>query len=282
MEGILAGAHPIGLDPVQPRLRILRVPSEDTQPKDDHAVPPLKERLLGVLLEPIETFRRLESGWGLAGPILLVAAAGLLAGVLYLALVDVTALSRAQTAYSTELLPEQTRRMMQQAQGGNSGDVTAGRGGAFMLKVGLFAGPTVGTILSVVLGGLLLFGVAFVAGGKRDLLQAMVVAAHAKLVTLVGTGAFAIGTLLGNPQAQTSPVNLVDLFAHPTLAGILGGLDPISIWHTALLSIGLAVSLGVARSRAIAFGVTIYAIPWLLGIAATLVFSALMGGMAGK
>lgn len=232
-------------------------------PGKEHTVPPLKQRILGVLLDPVATFRELEPSWGLMGPWLAVMGAGLLYAVVAIAQVDHAALTEQRTAYEQSFFSDQQRRAVAQMEQ----SVNLGKWGSFVGRLVLIGGPSVGAILGIVVMGLILFGASWLLGGKRDLLRAIVVAAHAKLVTIVLYALLFVGTVMKNPIPTTSLRNVADEVAQPVLSAALSIVDPIAIWHTVLLGIGLAVSLGVKQRRAVLVVGALHVVPWLLGLA---------------
>jgi hypothetical protein len=144
-----------------------------------------------------------------------------------------------------------------------------------------FLAPTVGSLLRVVVWGLVAFGFAAALGERRDLLRAIVMTAHVQLVQVVGYAAFGFAYLLGNPEPSTSPANVVDVMARPAGGVALSWLDPIAIWEKALFGIGLSVSLGLSRLRATCVAIGLYVAPWLLCVGAT-AGGQMLKGLFGK
>jgi len=233
-------------------------------PSKEHVVPSIGRRLSGVLCEPVATFRALDPAWGLLAPWLVIAGAGLVFGAVHFAQVDTKHLTEQMMAHQQSFLSDQTRRAMAQAEQ----SMNLGKWGALMTNLGLVAGPTVLSVLAIVTVGLFLFAGSKVLGGRNDLLRAIVVAAHAKLVAVAGYGVTTVALVLGNPAPDTSLKNVVDEVANPIGAALLGFLDPIAIWHTVLLGIGLSLSLGVKRNRAAAYVIALHVIIRLPGVAA--------------
>jgi hypothetical protein len=254
---------------VQGSRRILRVTEtveQKTTPPgtpDAHTVPPLAQRVKGVLLDPVATFRELDASWGIMGPWLVVMAAGLIYAVVSIAQVDHAALAEQRLAYEQTFLSDQARRNNAQVEQ----NVVPGKAGAFMARLGLLLGPSVGGVMAIVFVGLVLFGAAATLGGKKDLVRAIVVAAHAKLVSLVLYAVLFVGLIMRNPLPATSPKNVADEVAQPLLAAVLSLFDPLAVWHSALLGVGLVVSLGLRRSRAILVVSALHLAPWLMGLA---------------
>ncbi len=231
-------------------------------PSAETDVPPIARRVLGVFVEPVATFRALDPGWGILGPWLVIAFAGLLYAGFHFAFGDAKLLASAQWAYVQTQYSGQERRMLAQTEQ----TVDVGKWGAFSTNLGLLLGPTVGSILAIVLMGIILFGASAALGGKKDLLRAIVVAAHAKLVAVAGYAVCSFALVLGNPSPATSLANVADEVAKPVLCAALKILDPIALWHTVLLAIGLTVALGVRRHKAAAVAALLLLLPWLLGV----------------
>ncbi len=234
-------------------------------------IPPLVERIRGVLLAPRETFRALDPAWGILGPWLAIAAAGLLLALVHVARGDAKHLAAERWAYQQTFFTDQQRRALAQAES----SVDMSRWISFSASVGTFAAPTLGSILAIVAGGIVLLGASTLLGGRRDLLGSIVVAAHAKLVLVVGYGILALALLLGNPEPATSLKNVADEVANPAAAIALDVFDPIAIWHAVLIAIGLACALRVKPRRAAAFGVAFYLVPWGFLLASAFASSAL-------
>ncbi len=235
--------------------------SKDAAPV--HTVPPLAQRVKGVLLDPVTTFRELDPSWGLMGPWLAIMVAGLLYAVVSIAQVDATRIGNQRSAYAETLVSSQQKRMS----AGEEKAVDPGKGYAFLHRLELLGAPTVTSILRIVLTGLVLFGAAATLGGKKDLLRAIVVSAHAKLVALVSYAALFIGTIMGNSEPRTSLYNAADDVANPVAAAVLGFVDPIAIWGSVLLGIGLVVSLGLTRKKAVLVVGSLHVASWLLALA---------------
>jgi len=235
----------------------------ETQPAaKEHTVPPLARRVRGVLLDPVATFEALDPSWGILGPWLTVMAAGLIFAIVSIAQVDYAALGAQRQAYGMTFASDQMKRLAQ----GQESPIDPGKAAKFGAHFVLIGGPVLGSILGIVFTGFVLFGAAALFSGKKDLLRAIVVSAHAKLVALVSYGALFAGTVLGNPTPATDPHNVVDEVARPVLAAALAIFDPIAIWHSVLLAIGLTVALGVAPKRSALVAAGYHVALWLLWI----------------
>jgi hypothetical protein len=223
--------------------------------------PPLAERLRGVLLEPRETFARHDASWGWVGPWAVVALIGVVCGLLYMARFDITELQRVAGERAMEQLPAAQRKAMDDPKVADMVE-TSRRFMAFGTKVWLVLGPPVAGIGGMLVTGGLLFGAAMLyrkRGARPDLMRALSVAAHAKVVSIIGLAAGTIGALTGNFMPQTSPANLVDPFVHPVAVAALSQLDPVAILHYAVLAAGLEASLRVPRRAAVALTIGAYA-----------------------
>lgn len=222
--------------------------------------PPLVERLRGVLLEPRETFARHDASWGWIGPWAVVALIGVVCGLLYLARFDVTELQRVAGERAFEQMPAAQRRALDDPKVVEMME-TGRRFSAFATKLVLVVGPPIFGIGGMLITGGLLFGAALLCrkrGARPDLMRAISVAAHAKVVSLIGLFATGLGALTGNFMAQTSPANLVDPFVHPIAVAALSQLDPVAILHYAVLAAGLEASLRVPRAAAVRLTIAAY------------------------
>ncbi len=235
-------------------------------PDKVYTVPPIWRRFLGILLQPIETFESLDASWGILGPWLAIAAAGLLYSVIFSAKVDATALTKTRLDYQNSLLPDQVRRQAAQVEETMHMD----KAGALMAAAYNYGGATLGSILRIVIVGVLIFWAAWFLGGRGGVLKAIVVSAHAKLIAVASYAILSLALLLGNPFPDTSLKNVADEVKSPFQAALLDLVDPMAIWHTALVACGLVVALQVRRGRAILVAVALHLLPWLcrLGVAA--------------
>ncbi|HZU96296.1 MAG TPA: YIP1 family protein [Planctomycetota bacterium] len=235
-------------------------------PDKVYTVPPIGRRILGILLDPIETFRALDASWGILGPWLAIAAAGLLYSVIFTARVDATAIMKVRLDYQNSLLPDQVRRQAAQVEESMHMD----KFGALMAAAGNYGGAVLGSILRIVIVGVIIFWAAWFFGGRGGILKAIVVSAHAKLVMIASYAVLSLALLLGNPLPDTSLKNVADEVKSPLQAAFLDIFDPMAMWHTALVACGLVVALQVRRGRAILVALALHLFPWLcmLGMAA--------------
>ncbi len=233
-------------------------PAEPAQ-EGELGLPPLAERVRGVLCAPWATFARHDASWGWAAPWLLVAALGLLFGVVYISKVDLAELQAVAMERTKETLPAAQRAQMEAA--GDSLQ-TWFKFLAFFGKVWTIAGPVVGGLATVLLWGLLAFVVARLwAPPERrpEPIRCISMAAYVHLAQGIGYAAMLVGVLGGNAMPLTGPAALADPFAHPVLHAALGRLDPVSLFGYGLFAAGLAGSCGLTRARAL----TATALAWL-------------------
>lgn len=258
-------------------------------PDDPGPVPPLGERVRGVLLDPRATFARHDAAWGWSGPFVLVALAGVLFGLVFMARVDITAVQRAASERAFEKMDAATRRRMDDPKVKEIVE-TSQRFTAFGTKVWLVVGPPVSGLVGMLVAGGLCFGAAYVlrlrhvSAPRPDLMRAISLAAHVSLVNLIGLGAQTLGALTGNPGPTTSAAHLVDMFDHPVLAAGLGRVDPVVLLYYVVLAAGLERSLRFPRPLALGLaagayvGVSLLAVVVAAGSAAMQSMGAAGGG----
>jgi hypothetical protein len=113
-------------------------------------------------------------------------------------------------------------------------------------------------------------------GAKQTLGAALMVAAYANIVKVVGAIAVAIQVLLLDTSSMNGVLRLslgVGRFfdpdtASPVLIALVGRLDVFTIWLTILLGIGLSVTGKISRSNAMIAAAIVWflgAVPALLG-----------------
>lgn len=257
-------------------------------PDDPGPVPPLGDRVRGVLLDPRGAFARHDAAWGWTGPFVLVALAGVLFGLVFMARVDITAVQRAAGERAFEQMDAATRKRMDDPKVKEIVE-TSQRFTAFGTKVWLVVGPPVGGLVGMLVAGGLCFGAAYVLRARHpgaprpDLMRSISLAAHVSLVNLIGLGALTVGALTGNPQPTTSAANLADPFESPVLATALGRIDPVVLLYYAVLAAGLEASLRFPRRTAIGLASGAYVTFSLLQLAAAGVSVAMskLGQAAG-
>jgi hypothetical protein len=123
--------------------------------------------------------------------------------------------------------------------------------------------------ISIFLTGLALWVVGKFFGAKQTLGAALMVAAYANVVKVLGAIAGAIQVLLLDTSSMNGVLRLslgVGRFfdpdaTSPALLAIVGRLDVFTIWLTILLGIGLSVTGKISRSNAMVAA----AIVWFLG-----------------
>lgn len=253
---------------------------------DPGPVPPLTERVREVLLEPRAAFRRHDAAWGWTGPFVLVALAGLVQGLVYMARVDITAVQAAASERQMEQLDPAVRRRVESDPKVKEMTETTQRFTAFASKVAVFVWPPVGGVGGLLLAGGLCFGAAQVLRLRRsdaprpDLMRSISLAAHVSLVNLVGLAATTVGALSGNPMPYTSAANLVDPFAQPVVSAGLSRLDPVLLLYYGVLAAGLEGSLRFPRRLALAGAAGAYLLISLAVVGFTGAMT-LLGQMAG-
>lgn len=255
-------------------------PAPKARPDEDVAVPPLLERVEGVLGAPFETLRRHDATWGWVGPWLVVALAGLLFGLVYLARVDVDAVRAAEQERAFDRMPAATRRSMEQPEVQSTME-TVGKFMGFMTRVGLVLGPPLLGLVGVVVAGGLVFVVALVhrkQGARADLARSISLASHVALANLVSTAACTVGALSGNPRPTAGLAALVDPFDRPALAALLGRLDPGTVLYYVLLVAGLVGSIQLPRRRALVVALAAWLAGTLFAVGAASAAMSMGGG----
>jgi hypothetical protein len=286
-DAVIEASSPVG-DPVPepaPTTPSPKTPGPEGAPKarpddDEAAVPPLLERVEGVLGAPFETLRRHDATWGWVGPWLVVAVAGLLFGLVYLARVDVDALREAEQERAFDRMPAATRRSVEQPEVQETMK-TVGKFMGFMTRVGLVLGPPILGLAGMVFAGGLVFVVALVhqkQGAKVDLARSISLAAHVGLANLVATVAGTVGALSGNPRPTASLAAFVDPFDKPAVAALLGRLDPSTVLYYVLLIAGLVGSIGLARRRALVVAFAAWLVGTLFAVGAATAAMSMGGG----
>ncbi len=236
-------------------------PAEREVPTGPETVPSLGERFSGVIFSPVATFRALEPSWGWGGAWAAIALTGMVKGILRVSLHDLTAIHQELERRKRELMTSQQLRAYLE---NLHDDTVPAKAAAFLEKIGEVALPWIGTLLSIVGVGLVLFGACWFLGGKRDLVKSIVIAAHAKMVIVVGYAVLAVATVLGNPMASTSLANMRDPLTETFSFFVLKAVDPVDVWHTVLLAIGLTVGLGMSRKRTVVFTLVLQGLAWIL------------------
>lgn len=275
-RGELVAPAPVALaGDVAVKVTIVAPPERET-PEED-AVPPLLERLAGILLAPIATFRALDARWGWLGPWLAVALVGCLAGAVRQGRTDLKGAMTAQQEHAIALMSDSQRRLYEQMP--EDTRLIIARGNVFTARIGDFAGPTVGSLLRILLVAGFLYCAALVFRGKKELLLAVVVAAHAKAVTGVGYAIFGLAAFLGNPLPSTSLEHAANELVHPVQAALLAGVNPIDLWHSGVLALGLHVALGVRPKPALFSVVGLHVALWLVPVGLAAMSAQASGGL---
>jgi hypothetical protein len=235
----------------------------DASAKDElfaNGIPTVRQRILGVLLMPRETFAAIDGRAGWLVPWAIGAAGGLVVALTALARgVDFGAIVRQQMAEQNAAAPPEAAEFA----------VRIANVGAHIM---LFLWPTlIALFFGLVVGGVI-FGLSSFLGGRKDFLRAFTAAMHASLVGLVRDVAAFVGFLSGNPVPQTSPANLAGMKGFAAWA--LSIVDPIYWWWVVVLFYALHLTMGVERKKALQATAVLSALPLLFGLLATAVGQA--------
>ena len=152
-----------------------------------------------------------------------------------------------------------------------------------MMEKGRAIGEKVVKVMAVVappvfifLTGLLLWLAGRLVGARQTLNAAITVAAFASVPRVIASVLGAAQAVMMDPSALTSrysvgfsPARLLDATSDsPLLVALAGRLDLFTLWGTALLAIGLAVTGRIPRSRAAVAAVLVFlvgSLPEVLG-----------------
>jgi len=146
-------------------------------------------------------------------------------------------------------------------------------GGRFLLPGLIF-----NLAIAVPLAGATLWVVGKLVKSRQTVRQAMMVATYANVPRLVlGTIASALLALALGPESLNSPYDATFSLARlapagtsPVLLAALSRVEPFTLWATALLAVGLAVTGRIKRSRAYLAAAAV----WLLATLVTVVSTA--------
>lgn len=222
-------------------------------------IPNLRQRILGVILLPRETFSALDERAGWLVPWAIGAVAGVFVAIVALIRgVDFGAIVRQQMLEQGNMPPEMMEFPVRAA------NVTA--------HIMMFVAPTIGALLGGLVVGGVIFGLSWALGGRRDFLRAFTAAMHAGLIWLLRDVAVLVGFLSGNPIPQTSPANFAKLQGFGALA--LSLFDPIYWWWVVLLFYATHLTMGVERKKALRATVVLSLLPFLFGLLGTIVGQA--------
>lgn len=208
-------------------------------------IPPLLERLLGVLVAPWRFLGLHHGGWGWAAPWLVVSCLGILAGVATVAngqlgpLVEhqmerQLASKRAELeAKGIEIPPEAQEFQVKL--------------GVFAAKIGSVVGPPLGSLWTMLVFGCVVFLGALVFGDpqRAGVMRSISLAAWCGLAQGVGYVAQTLASIAGSPAPATSLLHVVDQVEHPLVATLLSRLDPITLYYYGLLALGMHRSCGL-------------------------------------
>lgn len=150
-----------------------------------------------------------------------------------------------------------------------------------MQVLGVLFAPVVLLGKWLLVGGMLFFVCVLLDGTevKFGPLFAAVVNAESVLI-LMGIVNVALLSMK-DPSAVTHPLELratmgldfllADRAAHLPLTTLLAGINPFSLWHVAILSVGVSVSTGFSRVKS----GSVVAFVWLLGVELQVVFATM-------
>jgi hypothetical protein len=223
----------------------------------------LWEDFIDIFYAPSDVFaRRINSGFFV--PLLIVS---VLVGLIFLAtssamqpIMDAEFMRGIASAQKSN--PNMTEAQLQ----------TAKSVGQTFAKIGAF----VFMPIVIFLTGLFLWVIGKFVGAKQTLGAALMVAAYANVIKVVGSIVGAVQLLLLDTSSMNGILRLslgVGRFldpdtASPVLIALVGRLDVFTIWVTILLGIGLAVTGKIPRSKAMIAAVILWflgAVPALLG-----------------
>lgn len=209
------------------------------------------DRAWGVLLAPFQTFRHHDPAWGWGQAWALVAAVGVLVGVIGLLRVDhdkvgdwawerakanmsATQLKQIENPDAAEMLAK-TRRVQ-----------------AFIGKLGSVLGPPLLGLIGLVFGAGFLYLVCHVLGKEPpDPIRCLSVAAFISLANLLDLCGSGMGALLSNAMPRPNLSALADPFTQPVLSAALGRISPSLVAYYVFLAAALEGSLGLSRKRAL-------------------------------
>ena len=220
-----------------------------------------------VLLSPFAAFRQHDPTWGWGRAWALVAAAGMLAGIIGLARVDSAAVQTwAWERTLNTMAPAQRKQVESPPAAENIAKFRRLQG--FFGKVAAVAGPPLMGLAGVVfMGGLLfLIGRAW-SPEAPDPLRCFSLAAYVSLANLLDSLGAAWGGLLANAIPRPDLSALVDPFAQPLVGAALGRLGPGLLLYYVLLTAALEGGLLLSRKRALVVSGSLYLLVSLVLIA---------------
>lgn len=210
--------------------------------------------VLDVLRAPFGALAgvRAEHGW--ARPWLIVAVAGVLYGVLYLARFDLAAIQAAQSARGLDRLPAAQRKELERPEVKEIMEKAA-RATALGTKAWLVLGPPVAGLARIGFTAAFVLAICALLRGRGAIVEprlAAAVAAHAGLVDLVGLAARAVAAAAGQYAPLTSLGNLADPADQPVAFAALACVDPVALCGWLAVAGGLAGACRVPRRMALA------------------------------
>lgn len=244
-----------------------------TEPKLDDSLSPVftlestSDRVFGVLLAPFQAFSGHDASWGWGKPWAIVAFAGLVVGVIFLARIDADAFQHWAWEKSQANMSKEQRAQLEQPEVAEM--MAKGRRvQSFLMKAGALAGPPLIGLVGILFAGFWLYLVAnFLAKEPPDPMRCFSVAAYASLANLVDLAGAGAGVLMANPMPRPNLSALVsDPMTQPLLSASLERIGPGLFLYYLLLTAGLERSLGLTRRRAVLVTVGVYLLVSLLAI----------------
>jgi hypothetical protein len=126
-------------------------------------------------------------------------------------------------------------------------------------------------LISMFVVGVVTWLVSKLVGAKTTFHQGLVVAAWAYFPRVLGAILGSVQGLLMDPSKlnsqlaiSLSPARFMDVdTANPLLYQVLGRFDLITIWVTILLAVGIYVTGGITKQRAVVFGIIVFVVGML-------------------
>ena len=218
-------------------------------------------RMIRTLTAPGETFasvRERMTLWDWLAPTLVVVAAGLVAGILYL---PAAMEAGSEMAQQHGEMTEAQRAAMEQMQ-------------AAAPALTILSIPIVSFLMLFLLGGVLLLLANPILGGEANYGQLLAVAAYASLVKLVQAVVtvpllLATGSLVVFGPGLLLPEEMLATFAGRVLAGV----EIFTLWQVLLMAVGTGVMAGSSTRKAL--------VPLLVLWAVWIVVQAGLGSLPG-
>lgn len=210
------------------------------------------ERIVGVLMSPVETFEAIARRPDWLVPLLIILVVAIAGGVLIASHVDFAALGRE----AVEMNPRSATMSSSQME-------TGARFTAAIMKISAYASPAISAIVLLIVAGVLLLTCRLFAG-EGDFRQAFAVTVYAwyprVIKGILGTVVILTRKSLSIIDLQNPVMSnlgfLFDAKSKPLPFALAASVDLFAIWSVVLLIIGFtAVSrLSRARSAAVVVG----------------------------